>query len=218
MSVSKHFTRTLFALIEERLVTLDFHKRKQLIFSLAVSEDVLGLVGLNTASGRGPGVLEINPVVGARSQRVERFVAELLGEPFDELNPFSAGANVGYLSPKSKYLPFILSEAAEPEGVVDQLITAIKTWGLPFIRSNASLPALLETMRSNRFAIHFQAVYRIPAALRLLGRCAEADAFLEDEVSKLGSRTDPAAERFRLFANRFNEHALLSDRVSCTNG
>jgi hypothetical protein len=55
-------------------------------------------------------------------------------------------------------------------------------------------------------------------ALRLLGRCAEADAFLEDEVSKLGSRTDPAAERFRLFANRFNEYAPRSDRVSCTNG
>src|SRR6516165_8634490 len=100
---ASEFTKTVFGLVQERLVTIGFRKRKQGISSLPASEDVLGLVGLNKALARGLGILEINPVVGVRNQRVEKLVAKLLGEPFDELNPFSAGANIGYLSPQSRY-------------------------------------------------------------------------------------------------------------------
>jgi hypothetical protein len=206
MSTSKDFRRAVFALVQERLVSLGFRKRKQELVSLSVSEDVLGLIGLNMATGGlGPGILEINPVVGVRNQTVERLVAGLIGEPFDELNPFSAGANVGYLSPQSKYEPFIFAEAASINEPANQLADAVKTYGLPFINSNASLPTLLETMRSPRFAIQLAAVYRIPVALRLLGRCAEANGFLNDELAKLGARTDPAAQRFRVFSDRFQD-------------
>ncbi len=206
MSSSKDFTKAVFALVQERLVSLGFRKRKQGILSLPVAEDVLGLVGLNKATGgRGPGILEINPVVGVRNQRVERLVAELVGEPFDELSPFSAGANVGYLSPQSKYQPFIFTETAPLYGPADQLVDAIRTHGIPFIQSNVPLPMLLETMRLNRFAIQIVAVYRIPVALHLLGKCAEADTVLNDELARLEVRTDPAAERFRVFANRLKE-------------
>jgi hypothetical protein len=159
---------------------------------------------LNKATGgRGPGVVEINPVVGVRNQRVERLVAELSCEQFDELSPFSAGANVGYLSPQSKYRPFIFTEGMPLDGPVDQLVDAVRVYGLPFIHSNVSLVTLLETMRSKRFAIQFVAVYRIPVALYLLGKSAEADAFLDDELAKLGTEADPAAERFRSFARHF---------------
>jgi hypothetical protein len=199
-------TKTVFALLQKRLVLLGFRKRKQGILSMSVTEDVLGLIGLNKATGgRGPGVLEINPVVGVRNQIVERLVAELVGEPFDELNPFTAGANVGYLSPQSKYQPSIFAETAPLDGPADQLIDAIRAYGLPFIHSNSSLPTLLETMRSNRFAIQHVAAFRIPAALHVLGRHAEANAFLTDEVAKLGARTDQAAKRFRVFADHFKE-------------
>jgi len=208
MSASQ-LTKTVLGLVQERLVSLGFRKKKHGILATAVAEDVIGLIGLNMAtSGRGPGILEINPVIGVRNQRVERLVAKLVGEPFDEVSPFSAGANVGYLSPQQKYWPFIFAETAPLDGPANQLIGAIQTYGLPFIMSNVSLPSLLETMRSNRSAIQFVAVYRIPVALHLLGRSMEADVFLNEEIAKLGAGSDPAADRFRCFAGRLRDQYL----------
>jgi len=203
MATHKEFYKKVLSQVQERIISLGFRKRKH-AFSLSVSEDVVGFLGLNQATGgRGPGVLEINPVVGVRNQRVERLVAELVGEPFDDLIPASAAANVGYLSPYSKYLPFIFTDGFPIDGPADQLVEAVRTYGLPFIHFNVPLHALVETMQSTRFAIQVVAVYRIPVALHLLGRNGEADSFVNNELVKLGPRTDPAAERFRTFANRF---------------
>jgi hypothetical protein len=204
MTVSKAFTKAVLALLQERLSTLGFRKRKQQISVLPVSEDVIGLIGLNKATGgRGPGVLEINPVVGVRNQRVERLVAELSGEPYDELNPFSAAANVGYLSPQSSYQPFLFTEAVAMGGTADQLVDAVRMFALPFIDANATLATLVKTMGSARFAFQFLSAYRIPIALHLLGKGVDAEVLVKDELAKLGSRTDEAAQRFRDFAGRF---------------
>ena len=89
MRVPKDFTKDVFALLHDRLGALGFRKRKPQVVSLLVDEGVLGLIGLNKATGRGAGILEINPVIGIRNQTIERMVSGCLGEPFDELNPFT---------------------------------------------------------------------------------------------------------------------------------
>ena len=202
------FMKTVLALLKERLISLGFRKRKHL-FTTSVSEDVIGVVGLNQAtSGRGRGVLEINPVIGIENLRVGRLVAELVGEKFDETGLWLAQANVGYLSPASEYVPYLFVEGTSPDRLADQLVDAANTYGLPFIRSNVPLPALLETMHSTRFGNPWNREYGIPVALYLLGRNSEADAFLNDELAKVGSRTDPASHRFRGFANRLREQMM----------
>jgi hypothetical protein len=211
MTTFQQFMKTVFALLQQRLVSLGFRKRQHHIFSLSVSEDVLGLVGLNKAtSGRGPGVLEINPVIGVQNRRVGQLVAELAGEKFEETSPFLAQANVGYLSPAAKYQPFLFTETEPVDELADQLVEAVKVYGLPFVRSNEPLPALLHTMRSTRFASPENTVYGIPVALHLLGRNSEADAFLNDELAKLGSQTDAGSQYFRDFASRLRERMLTS--------
>jgi hypothetical protein len=209
---SKEIKKKVLASLHQKFLDLGFRKRKYGIFACDASKDVLGLVGLNTAR-RGVGVLEINPVVGVRNQRVERLVAELEGSVFDEVSPFDASANVGYLSPASSYRAFLFADG-EPldktDKTVDQLAEAVRNFGLPFIDANVPLPSLLETMRSGRFGIQFVAAYRIPAALHLLGRDREAEAFLDSELTKLNAAHDPAAERFRRFAACFRERLLNS--------
>lgn len=208
MSTMQPFMKTVLALLQQRLISLGFRKRKSR-FTLLVSDDVLGRVGLNKAtSGRGRGVLEINPVIGIHNLRVGRLVAELVGEKFDETGPWLAQANVGYLSPASKYQPFLFVEGIPPDELADRLVDTVKTYGLPFILSNEPLSALLETMRSTRFGNPFNREYGIPVALYLLGRNSEADAFLNDELAKIGSRTDPASQRFRGFASRLREQMM----------
>jgi hypothetical protein len=204
------FTKSILALVQQRFITEGFRKRKFGILSIPVSADVLGLVGLNTAThSRGRGVIEINPVVGVRNQRVERLVAELKQKPFDEVSPFTTGVNVGYLSPASRYQTFVFVEGESPEPIAEDLASAVQNYGIPFVRSNIALPSLFETLRS-RFSIPEIAEYRIPVVLHLMGRDTEADAFLDDELSRIASRSDAAAELFRTFATSLRERILQS--------
>lgn len=196
--MSALYRKNVLQLVKTGLVSLGFRKRKH-VFSLSVSEDVLGLIGLNTAS-RGPGVMEINTVIAVSNRRVGQLLAELEGKEFDETSPFLAHANVGYLSPASKYHPFLFPEPEPPEEGARQLVAAVEDYGLPFIHSNQPLAALLHTMRSTRFASSINTVYGIPVALHLLGEDSEADAFLREQLDKLGPQEAPFAQRYRNFA------------------
>jgi hypothetical protein len=209
MASIQPFMKTVFALLHRRLIALGFRKGKYL-FTLSISEDVIGTVGLNKATtGRGRGVLEINPVIGVHNLRVGRLVAELAEEEkFDGTGLCLAQANVGYLSPVSDYVPYLFVEGTPPDSLADQLVDAVKTYGLPFIRSNVPLPTLLETMHSTRFGNPWNREYGIPVALYLLGRNSEADAFLSEELIKVGSGTDPASQRFRTFASRLRAEMM----------
>lgn len=206
MGASSQFNRAVFQSVQARLASLGFRSREEGILALSIAEDALGLVGLNYAtSGRGPGVLEINPVIGVKNQSVDQLVAELECRPFDLVSPFSVRTNVGYLSPQSKYLPFLFSNGGPIDGTVDELVEAVRMYGLPFIHSNASLSSLLGTMRGGRFTIPDVVIYRIPVALYIMGSNAEADVYMEEQLVNLGPRTDEAADRFRSFTVRFRE-------------
>lgn len=204
-TIPKDFTKSVLASVHRELGSLDFEKRKAGIFVLKVTPDVLGTVGLNTATGRGAGVLEINPVVGVRNQQIERLVAELSGDAFDELIPPTLAGNVGYLSPANRYLPFLFTQDTATEGVASQLCDAVKTHGLPFIKKVADLAALVEAMQTARFGIPFVTEYRIPVGLFLLGDRAKAKTFLAAKLGEIGTRSDPAALRFKSFAAQLSE-------------
>lgn len=63
------------------LANIGFRKLAGDVFTLALTPDVIGWLGLNRATQhRGLGEVEINPVVGVRFQEVERLVAECRGE------------------------------------------------------------------------------------------------------------------------------------------
>ncbi|SRR5258706_7079580 len=204
-TTAKHFTKRVLGLVQTTLTTLGFHKRKAGILALQVSEEVLGTVGLNIATGRGADILEINPVIGVRNQRLERLVAELRGETFDELMPPTVAANLGYLSPENRYLPFIFTEDDRIETLADELREAVKAHGLPFITKAANLAALVHEMQAGRIGIQFMLDYRIPAGLFLLGDRAKAQAFLAARLAETSSRNDPAAIRYKAFASKFSE-------------
>jgi len=217
MKSSNNFAATVLASVHQSLAEIGFHERKQGIPCRIVSDDVLALVGLNTArSGRGPGVLEINTVVGIRNQRVEKLVSELDEFPYNEVSPFTAGANVGYLSPVDRYTPFLFREAEPIDVISAELAAAVRDYGLPFVEANIDLATLLTTLRSPRRSIQFQSAYRIPVVLHLLERDEEALAHLDGQLAKLDSpkRSDPAAEQFRRFAARFREIAQTRQNVA----
>jgi hypothetical protein len=210
MPISKDFTKVVLREVEQGLADVGFERRRPRIVVRNCGADVLGTVGLNVAIQRGGGILEVNPVVGVRHQQIERLVATLTGDAFDEVVPPTLAGNVGYLSPQNRYVAFLFSETAEIEQVASQLCDAVATHGIAFIEKMTGVAELVHAMQTVRFGIPFVTDYRIPVGLALLGQHEEAQRFLARKIVELGTRSDPEAVRFRGFADMTAAHFRLS--------
>ncbi len=205
MTVSKDFVSHVFALAAEQLARVGFQKRKADIFTVAVNEEVVGWLGLNKALYRG-GVLQINPVVGVRHQKLESRVAELLGQKPHQYIPASISTNVGYLMPEKKYVAWSFQEDANCEAPVAEMVAAIEKFGRPFMEQHAALATLNHALlNSKRSTPPDQLDYRIAAASDLLGKHREAETFVDAKLREIGNRNDEAAELFRKFATKLRE-------------
>ena len=203
-TASKGLIRRVFELADVEFQQTGWTRRKPDAFSLDLSGDIYGRVGLNKAVGRGKGILEINPIIGVGSHELEKFVMTLLDQKFHPYAVAAIGRNLGYLMPEKKYRPWLFREEDDCEALVADMVAAVQTFGRPFMQEHMELTDLYEAMRDSKFGgPHDQ--YRIPAASVLLGRNVEAEAFLETKLKEIGNRNDMDAEWFRRFAARMRE-------------
>lgn len=182
---------------ETELARLGFRRRSQGVLTLDADGDVLGWLGLNRATRHG--VLEVNPVVGVRHQRVERLVAELTGARFHPWSPPTLSSHLGYLMPQRAYLPWVVRAVEEAPGVAAAMAAAVAEHGLPFVRANASLAVLAASLAGGT-GMPEQVGYRLPVAWHLLGDDARAEQVLASGLARLGEADHPAAREFRGFA------------------
>lgn len=188
------------AAVRGPLGELGFAKRAGQVFTVNLSAEVLGWLGLNSASKRLAGAVEVHPVVGARHQVVERFVAELRGERFHPYQPPTVSTPLGYLMPQGSNRAWLFEEGSDPVAVGADLATAVSEFGLPFMRETDELEAFLAWIDQG---FGFFLEYRRPVTLALLGRDDEASADLRGSVAALRDRDDAAAAELRGFAEAF---------------
>jgi hypothetical protein len=114
-------------------------KRSVQIFTLDISEDMLGWVGLNRAVERGDGKLEISPVIGVRHQAVEALVAKLLGIESHRYIPPTISTPLGYLMPNSEYTACFFESGVDNVSEVEPIIECVRKWGYPFMDATITL-------------------------------------------------------------------------------
>jgi hypothetical protein len=204
-TLSKAFIKRVFELADAEFCKAGWKKRKTDIFSFDLSEDIYGRVGLNKAVGRGDGILEINPIVGVGSHELEEFVMELLGLDFQPYAGAAIGRNIGYLTPKKKYRPWLFREENNWEALLADMLATIQKFGHPFMRQHMELAALCKAMKDSKLGGPMDQ-YRIPAAEVLLGKIMEAEMFLEARLLEIANRNDTDAEWFRSFATKLRKH------------
>jgi len=199
MPVARDLSRLVDARLHSKLLDLGFEKQQSGIYTIPIVAKVVGWLGLNKAFGRGE-ALELNAVVGVRHLDVESLVSELLGEPPNKCSPPTLAGNIGYLMPENRYRAFVF---ASPDSIllqVDELCAAVTTYGLKFAHQVKDLAALVQTMETVQFGMPEQTMYRIPAGYLLLGEHIKAIAYVHDATVSIGSRRDPAAQRYLAFA------------------
>jgi hypothetical protein len=185
--------------VQPLLANLGFRKRAGNVFTLDVAPGVLGWLGLNRAAQHhGPGEVEINPVIGVRFQDVERLVAECRGEELHPYQPPTISSPLGYLMPEKKYKAWLFGPGHSEELAID-MVNAIATHGVPFMRSVVDLVELRRRLQE-RSGFEHQLAYRRPAAALVAGDAEQARALLHEALVALEGRDDHAAADFRRFA------------------
>ena len=168
------------------------------IYALDIEPGVRGWLSLPAFLDSG--VVEVSPTVGVRHDAVHAAVDALNGRPTG--NAPTVATILGYLMPqRTANLMWRFESDAELEAQAEGLVAAVRAYGLPYMTTNAPLSAVVETLRSSVPWEYSRE--RIPVALDLLGRRAEAEAFVHSELHKLGGRQDAAASAFRAFAAAF---------------
>lgn len=179
-----------------------YRKRSEQIYTLDLSDEFLGWLGLNRAIDRGDGALALNPVVGVRYQPMERTLAEITGEAFHEYIPPTVSVNVGYLMPENSYRSWRFEEGSANQERVLDMIAVVEKVGRPFMDSMADLESLTKALEAKQYSLPEDRQYHLPVLYLLKGEHDLARSHLMRYVEELGQREDLAAQAYRNFAEK----------------
>lgn len=206
-----------YTLIRTKLSAHGFIRDKFGISTIRLAPDVIGWIGLN--KGFESGMLYVNPVVGVRNQSVERIVAEINEEEFNLISPPTLAANIGYLGEGKTFVRFRFGEDRdENESEAERLLSVIVADGIPFMKANSDLDALVGSMQHCAYATRHITDYRIPVALAILGRYDEMVCFAMERVKEIQSRSAVDAKRYDRFVKLLCERAPSANSRSGTQG
>jgi hypothetical protein len=184
-----------------------FRKRAGLIFTVELAEDVLGRVGLNTATKyTQKGEIQVSPILGVRHQTVERNVARLCDKKFHSYIPSTISAPLGYLMPERAWREWLF----RPEdftATAHEMVDRIREYGMPFLSDNATLDKTTRGIESGRRERSPES-YRLSVAYFLAGKHDQAIDALDRDLCFLGDRHDAAAAGYRQFADRFRTQLM----------
>ena len=194
-----------FAAASQRLQELGFSKRAGFIFTRNLTDDVIGWLGLNTASRHAPvGVREVNPVVGVRHQGIERMVAELRKEKFHPYIPPTVCTPLGYIMTEPRYRAWMIETPRSDQNSIADLTSAVRQYALPFMEAHASLAGVIALIEARKGYDHVLA-YRRPVAWALADEVGRALSVIDAEEEELANRSDVAADELRSFIVEFRK-------------
>ncbi len=207
MTSKRQILRSVVSIIERELVPQPSQK-KDLSYTWPLRDGFSGWLALNTIMGRSDDLVGINPIVGLVSEDVEALLHKFDTCAREGPAP-TISISLGYLMPEKRYLEWLFGLRPAPEPEVQNLIGAVRAFGMPFIESKASLPLLAADLEALRFTFKESAIYRLPIAYLLLRNSNQARQYVQQQLNALGERADDAANQYRRFATAFFDHLLI---------
>jgi hypothetical protein len=210
MSEKSKLINAVLGVIERELSAFGILKNR-FVYTYPIDRAVSGWIGLNLIKNRSDGRVGINPIVGLRNEAVESLVERLSNQTGSAP---TLSISLGYLMPEKRYLEWLF----EPEPAFDyvseakKVATAIQVYGLPFMKANATLDAVIENLEQLRFSFNESAVYRLPAAYLLAGKPDLAEKYVRRQLEALAARQDDATLQYRVFGTSLLEEAVSQVR------
>ncbi len=202
---SDQLIKEIMKYVQDALGEHRYRKRVEQIYTIDLSDEFLGWLGLNRAIERGDGALALNPVVGVRYQTMERTLAEITGEKFHAYIPPTVSVNVGYLMPENSYRSWRFEEGGLNKQKVLDMVAIVEKVGRPFMSTMADLESLTEALEAKRYSLPDVRRYHLPVIYYLKGESDLAHSYLTSHEEELGDRDDLAAQAYRDFAEKMRE-------------
>jgi hypothetical protein len=193
------------ALMDEAICSLGFHKREKRVYTREIGPETLGIVSWYEQKVTGG----TKVVIGIRNRAIEAMLCELREEKLHEYSPSSLDGNIHALMGQTQR-SWEYEERWEDSERVNQIVTDIRTYALPFMESHVTPGALLEA-GTRPYVFLTEPAYRKPLAFYLSGETAKAKQALEQGLSTITSRGAP---EYRQFAARLLERMGDTDRAA----
>jgi hypothetical protein len=206
MTTKQQFLRELISKIGSELEASSFKKKKR-SFVREVGGEALGVVGLNVTTHRADGYIGVIPIVGVRYEPIEAKVEEWSGEERPNVVGTTISIPLGYVTPEKTFMEWLFGSGVDTIAEIGRMIRMLQDYGLPFMMAHGNLVAITEALKESNFTNNESRRYRLPVAQLLQGKSHIAVQMVNDEASRLESRTDEAAQSYRKFATRFLKEA-----------
>jgi hypothetical protein len=96
---------------------IGFKKRADGMFTIDLGADFLGWVGLN--HGHRGKIIDVNPVVGIRSQEIENKVSAFFGVKSHQYIPPTISVSLGYLMLQKSFQPWVIEGESDLQSATD---------------------------------------------------------------------------------------------------
>jgi hypothetical protein len=173
-------------------------------FMFQVAPGVFGGVGLNTMTQGLPVVFEINPVIAVRHDRIESVVDELQPELNDKKR-FTIARPLGYLMPQNTFLTWEFRPDGDHVSVAADLGRKVVEYGLPFMRQFADWDEVSRVIRTTTIIPENQVMIYRPIVYAIDGDMKIAREMVDQELRRVGDKSDFYSIAYREFATRFYE-------------
>ena len=174
-------------------------------FTAPLAPGFVGVVAVIIASEHAtPGTAEATLSVRLRREDVQPVVRDLLEDLVKDggYRSSTTTTSIGYLMPGRSWRTWL----ATPETaafLAAELAAAIRDYARPYLDRLAADPALLvEAVKSSAIMGSASGPCTVAVTLARLGRPDEGWTFVQQHVTSLGSRTDPAARETQRMADR----------------
>ena len=205
MGQSKSIIKLFDEEASRKLFKMGLLRRMEGIFVWEVRKDVIGSLGLNTATYNSNLIVDVNPVVGINHLRIEKLIAELRQRKFHTYTPVTYAVPLGYLTPENTYKKWSFWANADWEEPFHDMLDAFVKYGIPFVEKNSSLQVLCQEMATGKYGHFLVPTHELPVAYFLLGNYAAAKDQVEKQLEEQKDRTDETAVEYRKFVERFLE-------------
>jgi hypothetical protein len=199
MKASKELITRVYDRLHQELVGLGFvRRRKKDPYTLPLEgrNDFVGWLGAGRSVARGDGALRVQPNVGVLWLPLRKLIKDLGGGNW----PATLCGNLGYLMPENSYTEYEFWIQTDDGPSMARLIEDLERYGIPYMRSMASLGAIVEYFELPN-APKWAAPYFLPAIYLLRGDRAAAmrslEGFLQNE-----DRRQVIMEDYQQYANR----------------
>lgn len=122
--------------------------------------------------------------------------------PYVSEDMYIVGENIGYIMPLNSYIEWKFYETTYTEESLDDMITSIQTYAIPYYTSRNELDSLLHFVEEKIGIIKIRRDEYYPILLYLNGRIDESVAFVKSIV-KSDCYKDLEKNAYNNFANNF---------------